>query len=38
MDLPPLAASLAESACRLRVFTRRPVEVPLEALAALLGR
>jgi hypothetical protein len=36
MDLPPFAASLAESACRLRVFTRRPVEVPIEVLAEVL--
>jgi len=36
MDLPPLAASLAQSACRLRVYTRRPVEVPMEALAETL--
>jgi hypothetical protein len=37
MDLPPFAASLAESACRLRVFTRRPAEVPVERLAEVLA-
>ena len=37
MDLPPFAASLAESACRLRVFTRRPVEVPVAALEEILA-
>ena len=31
MDLPPFSTSLAESACRLRVFTRRPVEVAIDA-------
>jgi hypothetical protein len=36
MDLPPFAASLAESACRLRVFTRRPVDVTAEQLATVL--
>jgi HD superfamily phosphohydrolase len=36
MDLPPFAASLAESACRLRVFTRRPVEVSPEILTYVL--
>jgi hypothetical protein len=36
MDLPPFAASLAESACRLRVFTRRPVTVTVEELEAAL--
>jgi HD superfamily phosphohydrolase len=37
MDLPPFAASLAESACRLRVFTRRPVVVEAAALVEVLG-
>lgn len=37
MDLPPFAESLAESACRLRVFTRRPVAVRTEALVELLA-
>jgi HD superfamily phosphohydrolase len=37
MDLPPFSASLAESACRLRVFTRRPVDVSPELLAAALA-
>ena len=37
MDLPPFAESLAESACRLRVFTRRPVEVRTEALVEILA-
>ncbi|MFI5206823.1 MAG: HD domain-containing protein [Gemmatimonadales bacterium] len=37
MDLPPFAASLAESACRLRVFTRRPVHVTAEQLATVLS-
>ena len=36
MDLPPFAASLAQSACRLRVYTRRPVAVPIEALSEVL--
>jgi len=36
MDLPPFAESLAESACRLRVFTRRPVEVPVTQLVEAL--
>ena len=36
MDLPPFAASLAESACRLRVFTRRPADVTAEQLATVL--
>ena len=36
MDLPPFAASLADSACRLRVFTRRPVDVGIEALRDVL--
>jgi hypothetical protein len=36
MDLPPFAASLAESACRLRVFTRRPVELSVELLGEVL--
>ncbi|MFI5280463.1 MAG: HD domain-containing protein, partial [Gemmatimonadales bacterium] len=36
MDLPPFAASLAESACRLRVFTRRPADVTPEQLATVL--
>jgi HD superfamily phosphohydrolase len=37
MDLPPFAASLAESACRLRIFTRRPAEVPRGALKDALA-
>ena len=37
MDLPPFAASLAESACRLRVFTRRPVAVTVEGLREALA-
>lgn len=37
MDLPPFAAGLAESACRLRVFVRRPVEVEREALLEVLA-
>jgi hypothetical protein len=36
MDLPPFAAKLAESACRLRVFTRRPADVTIEVLAGVL--
>jgi len=36
MDLPPFAASLAESACRLRVFTRREAKVTAEQLATVL--
>jgi hypothetical protein len=36
MDLPPFAESLAESACRLRVFTRRPVDISAEALRDVL--
>jgi hypothetical protein len=36
MDLPPFSASLAESVCRLRVFTRRPVDVSAEQLATVL--
>jgi hypothetical protein len=36
MDLPPIAESLAESACRFRVFARRPVHVPAEALIEVL--
>jgi hypothetical protein len=36
MDLPPFAASLAESACRLRVFVRRPVTVRVEQLGEVL--
>jgi hypothetical protein len=36
MDLPPFAESLAESACRLRVFTRRPVTLEVGALVAVL--
>ena len=38
MDLPPFSTSLAESACRLRVFTRRPVELEIEALKETLKR
>lgn len=37
MDLPPFAASLAESACRLRVFVRRPAEVTRGALLEVLA-
>jgi len=37
MDLPPFADSLAESACRLRVFTRRPVALEPATLAAVLA-
>ncbi len=37
MDLPPFAARLAESACRLRVFTRRPVTVSVERLGEVLA-
>jgi hypothetical protein len=37
MDLPPFAESLAESACRLRVFTRRPAPVTAQQLAGVLG-
>jgi len=37
MDLPPFAESLAESACRLRVFTRRPTEVRVENLVQVLA-
>lgn len=33
MDLPPFAESLAESACRLRVFSKRPVNLTVEQLA-----
>lgn len=36
MDLPPFSESLAESACRLRVFTRRPADVPIESLRETL--
>jgi HD superfamily phosphohydrolase len=36
MDLPPFSASLAESACRLRVFTRRPADVPAKLLISVL--
>ena len=36
MDLPPFSTSLAESACRLRVFTRRPAELKIEALIDVL--
>ena len=36
MDLPPFSTSLAESACRLRVFTRRPVELEGDALVEAL--
>ncbi len=32
MDLPPFSETLAESACRLRVLTRRPVTVAREQL------
>jgi HD superfamily phosphohydrolase len=35
MDLPPFAESLAESACRLRVFTRRPVQLSVDQLRAV---
>jgi len=37
MDLPPVARSLAESACRLRVFVRRDVTVTREALLEVLA-
>ena len=37
MDLPPIADTLAESACRVRVFTRRPAAVKPEQLADALG-
>ncbi|HWO89913.1 MAG TPA: HD domain-containing protein [Gemmatimonadales bacterium] len=37
MDLPPFAKRLADSACRLRVFVRRAVKVPLEDLADVLA-
>ena len=37
MDLPPITASLADSACRLRVFVRRPVEVTREQLLEVLA-
>jgi hypothetical protein len=36
LDLPPIAGTLAESACRFRVFVRRPAEVTVEALAEVL--
>ncbi len=36
MDLPPMAESLAESACRLRVFTRRPAAVTMAMLGEAL--
>jgi len=36
LDLPPIAGTLAESACRFRVFVRRPAEVTLDALAEVL--
>ena len=36
MDLPPFAGNLAESACRLRVFTRRPARIPMEMLEETL--
>lgn len=36
MDLPPLAASLADSACRMRVFTRRRVAIEAERLFEVL--
>ncbi len=34
---PPFAAPLAEAACRVRVFTRRPVEVSQEQLVEVLA-
>jgi HD superfamily phosphohydrolase len=37
MDLPPFAESLADSACRLRVFTRRPVSIDVQALRGALA-
>ncbi len=37
MDLPAFAANLAESACRLRVFTRRPAEVTADLLGEVLA-
>jgi HD superfamily phosphohydrolase len=36
MDLPPFAAGLAESACRLRVFVQRPVAVTNDKLLEAL--
>jgi len=36
MEVPPFAAALAESACRLRVFTKRPVDVPGDKLVEVL--
>ena len=36
LDLPPIAGTLAESACRFRVFVRRPAEVSLDALVGVL--
>ena len=37
LDLPPIAGTLAESACRFRVFVRRKAEVTVEALVEVLG-
>ena len=37
MDLPPIAEQLAESACRFRIFTRRPVTIPPDALVEVLA-
>jgi HD superfamily phosphohydrolase len=36
LDLPPLAQTLAESACRLRVFTKRPAAVDAGRLMEVL--
>ena len=36
MDLPPFANNLARSACRLRVFTRRPVDMSVDMLQEIL--
>ncbi len=36
MDLPPFSTTLAESACRLRVFARRPVEIRPQQLGEVL--
>jgi uncharacterized protein len=36
LDLPPIAGTLAESACRFRVFVRRPATVSVEALVEVL--
>jgi hypothetical protein len=36
MDLPPFSEALAESACRLRVFTKRPISLEADQVAGLL--